>query len=226
MDRRQRVAAKRQPALRLQRGRQRIRPVAHERQRRLDELAQLRGRDLLARRIDRREVGRRRAAVEVERAHGEAEPVRRAAQPHVRTRLQLLLQPRLVEPGGADLAGAVRDLRGQDLQPAAAAPQRRPQHLAFDQHLLLTEEVGDPPLRRRALVAARPVVEQVAESARARASPAASSASARPRAASPAAPPAAPGGSGRASAPSAQAGPRRRNRAGAGSSSEYCTRSG
>ena len=107
VDRRQRVASERQPALRLQRRRQRVGMVGHERQRRLDELAQLRRRDLLARRIDRREVGRRRAAVEVERAHGEAEAVRGAAQTHVRARLQLLLQPGLVEPGRADLAGPV-----------------------------------------------------------------------------------------------------------------------
>ncbi len=162
VDRRQGVAAERQPALRLQPRRERVGAVGHERQRRLDQLAQLRGRDLLARRVDGCEVGRRGAAVEVERADREAEPVRRPAQADVRSRLQLLLQPRLVEPGRADLAGAVRDLRGQDLEPAAPAAQRRPEHLALDQHLLVPEEVGDPLLRRRPLVAARPVVEQVA----------------------------------------------------------------
>ena len=136
--------------------------VAHERQHRLDELAQLGRRDLLARRVDRREVGRRRAAVEIERAHGEAEPVRGTAQTHMGARLQLLLQPGLVEPGRADLARPVRDLRGQDLEPSAATAQRRSEHLAFDQHLLVAEEVGDPLLRRGPLVAARPVVEQIA----------------------------------------------------------------
>jgi hypothetical protein len=80
----------------------------------------------------------------------------------VRARLQLLLEPGLVEPRGADLARAVGHLRGQDLEPAASAPERRPEHLARDQHLLVAEEVGDPLLRRRELVAPRPVVEQVA----------------------------------------------------------------
>ncbi len=163
MDRRERVAAKRQAAVGLQARRQRVGPVADERQRRLDQLAQLRRRDLLARGVDRCEVGGRRAAVEVERAHCEAEAVRCAAEADVRAGLQLLLQPGLVEPRRADLAGPVGDLRGQDLEPAAAAPQGRAQHLALDQHLLVAEQVGDPPLRRRRLVPPRAVVEQVAD---------------------------------------------------------------
>jgi hypothetical protein len=75
----ERIAAQRQPPLGLQRCRQRVGPVARERQRRLDELPQLRGRDLLAGWVDRSEVGRGPTAVEVERAHLEAEAVRRAS---------------------------------------------------------------------------------------------------------------------------------------------------
>ena len=202
MQRDERVGAQRQPSLDLERGRQRVGPVARVRERGRDELAQLRGRDLLARRIDGREVRGRGAAVQVVGAHLEAVAVRRAAQPHARARHELLLQPRLVEPGRRDLAGAVRDLRRQDPQPAAAASGRRLQHLALDQHLLLAEEVGDPPLRRRLLVPARAVGEQVAHRARGRASRAASAAPGRRRAASRAAPRAARAGSGRASAAS------------------------
>ena len=90
-----------------------------------DELAQLRRRHLLARRVDGREVGGRRAAVQVVGLDREAEAVLLTPQAHVRAGRELVLQPRLVEPGGADLAGAVADLRGEDLQPPAAAAQAR-----------------------------------------------------------------------------------------------------
>jgi hypothetical protein len=84
----------------------------------------------------------------------------------VRAGLQLFLQPRLVEPGCGDLTAAVRDLRREDLEPAAAAPQRRPHHVALDHDLVVAaerEQLADAPLRRRVLIAPRPVVEQVAD---------------------------------------------------------------
>ncbi len=163
MQSRERVAPERQPALCLQRGRQRVGPVGGERQRRLDELAELHRRDLLAGRIDGCEVRGRRAAVQVVGADGEAEAVLLAAKAHVRPGRQLVLQPRLVEPGRRDLPAAVGDLRGEDLEPPAPAAKRRLEHVALDQDLLVSEQVRDPLLGRGSLVAARAMVEQVAD---------------------------------------------------------------
>ena len=158
----ERISAERQPALCFQGGRQRVGAVGGEREHRLDELAELHGRDLLAGRIDRCEVRGRRAPVQVEGANRKAEAVRRSAEAYVRAGRQLVLEPRLVEPGRRDLAAAVGHLGGEDLEPSAASPERRAPHLALDQDLLVPEQIGDPLLRRRLLVAARAVVEQVA----------------------------------------------------------------
>ena len=222
----ERVAAQRQAALGLQGSRERIRAIVGERQRRLDEVAELRRRDLLARGVDRCEVGRRRAPVQVVRTDREPVAVRRAAQPHPRAGRQLVLEPWLVEPRRRDLARPVGDLRREDLQAPAAAADRRAHDLALDQHLLLAEELRDHPLRRRPLVAARTVVEEVADPLEAelrepllqrrpdpgkclerRLEPLGPEAAARRR-------------------PLGQAGPRRQNRAATGSSSEYRSRSG
>ena len=164
----ERVAPERQPAFCLQGGRKRVGPVGGKRQRRLDELAQLHRRDLLARRVDRCEVRRCRAAVQVEGADGKAEAVRCPTEAHVRAGGQLVLQPRLVEPGRRNLAAAVGDLRGEDLEPAASPAERSAAHFALDQHLLVPTvlaeiQVGDPLLGSGSLVAARAVVEQVAD---------------------------------------------------------------
>src|ERR687896_766660 len=162
----ERVAAQGQAALGPERGRERVGPVGRVRERRLDELPQLRGRDLFAGRIDGREVGGRAAAVQVVGANLEAVSVRRAAQPDVRPRLELLLEPGLVEPGGGDLAAAVCDLSRQDLEPAASAPQRRPHDVALDHDLFVAaegEQLGDAPLGGGVLVPPRPVVEQLAD---------------------------------------------------------------
>ena len=138
------------------------------------ERAQPRRRDLLAGRIDRRQVGGGARTVQVVRLDVELVPAR--AAPRSRTRVpgcELVLQPLLVEPDGRDRAALVRDRRRQDRQPPARASQRDAAHLADDHRLLLAEEVDDAALPDGALVVAGAVLEQVADGARGRASAAA-----------------------------------------------------
>jgi hypothetical protein len=150
----QRVDPLRQALTFLQRGRQRIRE--RRRQRRLDELAELPRRDLLARRIHRREVGRCGRLAEVVRLDVEPEPTLAAAEPDVRSRLELPFQPRLVEPGRRHGGRPVGDPRRQHLEPAAAPLPHR-QHLAGNRDLLVAVEIRDPHLVDRPLVAEGPV---------------------------------------------------------------------
>ena len=71
------------------------------------KLAESLRRDVLARRIDGGEVGGLRLPVEVVGGHGEAVPVRAAAQAHGASWNELLLEPGLAEPRRLDLAGVV-----------------------------------------------------------------------------------------------------------------------
>ena len=112
--------------------------------------------------IDRREVARLRLAVEVVRRHGEAMPVRTTADANGRARHELRLEPRLVEPRRLDLARLVRDARGEDLQPPAPAARRGADD-AFDDGLLVAEEIADPLRRNGLLVPARTLPEQIAD---------------------------------------------------------------
>ena len=113
----ERIGSTRKPcALRNPSG-QEVRKVTHVRQRLADQLAQLLDRHVLARRVDRSEVGRRRGPVEVVRADGELVSLELAAQAHAGPGLQLLGQPELVEPDGGDLAALVGDPRLDDREP-------------------------------------------------------------------------------------------------------------
>src|SRR6266511_6366820 len=116
---------------------QEVRVVARVLQSLAGELAELLGRDLLARRVDGREVRGRRGSVQVVGANGELVALELTAQAHVRPRLQLLREPDLVEPDRRDLAAAIRDSRLNDGEAPARAPHRGPQHLAGDGDLLL-----------------------------------------------------------------------------------------
>src|SRR5262249_2148206 len=77
-------------------------------------------------------------------------------------RLQLPLEPGLVEPGGGDRRASVRDPRGQHLKPAAASLGER-ENLAADCDLVLPAELGDAQLLDRLLVAKGPMGEQIAD---------------------------------------------------------------
>ena len=160
MKRDERVGAAGKPLARLERGGQRIDDVACVVERLPDHVAQLLDGDLLAGGVDRREVGGRRDTVHVVRADRELAPLQVAAQADPRAGLEPVLEPCLVEPDGGDLAGLVGDSRLHELKPAGALDADA-QHLAGDRRLLLAEEIGDRQLRRRGLVAARPVLERV-----------------------------------------------------------------
>src|SRR5437667_6376083 len=125
-----------------------------------DELTQLLRGDVLARGIDRREIGGRFAVPDVEAAHVEAVTSLAPAQAHRRSRLQLALEPRLVEPGGGNGRSPVADTRRQHLQPPSPASRRR-QHFSGDRHLLVCPEVGHPHLGHGLLVAKRSVRQQI-----------------------------------------------------------------
>ena len=77
-------------------------------------------------------------------------------------RLELLFEPRLVEPRRGDGGRAVRDARRDDPEPAAAAGAHV-QDLARDRNLLGASERGDRHLVDGGFVAVRPVLEQVAD---------------------------------------------------------------
>ena len=165
MQRDERVRTQGQPLAHLQGRRQRIGKVACVRQCPLDKRPQPLRRHLLARRVDRREVGGRGDTVQVVGAHLEAVALELAAQAHVRPGLQLLLEPRLVEPDRDDLTTLVADPGVDDRQIPPRSPHRDRPHLARDGGLLPREQVGDPPLGHGGLVPMRPMLEQVAEAA-------------------------------------------------------------
>ncbi len=77
-------------------------------------------------------------------------------------RLELVLQPELVEPDRVDLPASVADPGLDDRQPPQL-PYRGADHIALDRHLLLGEEVGDATVGDGGLVAEGPVLEQVAD---------------------------------------------------------------
>src|SRR6266849_3878726 len=88
----------------------------------LDEPSQLFLRDLLACRVHGGVVGRCGGVAKVVRLDGKPMPVRPSTKAHTGPRKQLGLQPRLVEPRCSDLACAVRNQRGEDVEaPSAAA---------------------------------------------------------------------------------------------------------
>ena len=141
-------------------------------------------RNLLARRIDGREVGGRSRLAEVVALHVEAVPAELAAQADWRAGRELLDEPRLVEPRRRDRAALVLD--------AAVTIVRRPptrrERTSWTTPAITTSSVApelrDRQLVRGALVAARRVQQQVGDRARSRARAGASRASARHPAAS------------------------------------------
>ena len=128
------------------------------------QVAQLLLRDVLAGRVHGSEVAGLRIALEVVRRHGEAVPVRAAADADSRAGDELRLEPGLVEPGRLDLTRLVCDPGGEDLQPAAPAARRRADD-ALDHGLLVAEEIADALRRHRLLVAPRPLPEEIAHRA-------------------------------------------------------------
>ena len=160
VERHQRVGPARQPFARLDLRGERVDHVTGEHQRLADHLAELLDGDLLARRVDRREVGGRGDTVHVVGANRELAALQIAAQADSGARLEPVLQPGLVEPDGRDLTGVVGDASLYELQ-AARALDTDAQNLAGDRRLVLAEQVRDRQLRRRGLVAARPVLERV-----------------------------------------------------------------
>ena len=156
----ERIGPERQGVVGADRRGQRLAGVPRARQRRLGQRAKRLLRQIRSRGIDRREVGGLHRVAEVERRHLEPEPVRLPAHADVRSRDELRLEPRLVEPRGADLARVVGDVRCEDVEPAAASGRGA----ADDdvQHgLVLPEERCDRPFLRGGLVPPRPVREQV-----------------------------------------------------------------
>ena len=159
---RQRVRSSRQAFGCEQRSGKLFPDVEHPFERLLVEVTELLLRDVLGGGIDRREVARLRLAVQVVRRHGEAMSVRTAADSNGRARHELRLEPRLVEPRRLDLPRLVRDACREDLQPTAAAA-RRGAHDAFDDGVLVAEEIADPLRRNGLLVPARTLPEQIAD---------------------------------------------------------------
>src|SRR5262249_12520387 len=88
-------------------------------ERSVDDPADACGRDLLRRGIDRREIRRRARLSEVVRTRLEAEAAELAAQPDLRSRGELVGEPRLVEPVDSDRVAAVVDARDDPRSPAA-----------------------------------------------------------------------------------------------------------
>jgi hypothetical protein len=113
------------------------------------ELAQPRRRDLLARRMDGREVGGALRLADVVALHLEAVARQLPAQPNVRPRRELLDKPRLVEELRADLPAAlVTHGRVHQRAPAAQRPRTRAHYSTFDRDFPL----GEPELRDRDLL--------------------------------------------------------------------------
>jgi hypothetical protein len=87
-------------------------------------------------------------------------PVRTTSDAKRRPRHELRLEPWLVEPRRPDLPRLVRDACGEDLQPTTSTA-RRGAYDAFDDGLLVAEEVADPLRRNGLLVAARTLPQQI-----------------------------------------------------------------
>ena len=167
VDRGERVAFQRQLLALAQLGRERVVDVAETGERGVDDAADGLRRDLLRGRVDGREVGGGVRLAEVVTADVETVAAELPAQADPRAGPQLVGEPRLVEPGGGDGRAAVVDARGDTDPPPAQRPLGHVQHLACDDDLLALAEIGDPDLVGRGLVAARPVVEDVADAAQA-----------------------------------------------------------
>jgi hypothetical protein len=90
-------------------------------------------------------------------------PAQLSTQAQPRPGLQLVGEPRLVEPDCRDLAALVAHGGLQNGQPTSCRADRDAPHLAGDHRLLLAEQVRDRRLPHRLLVVARPVLEQVAD---------------------------------------------------------------
>ena len=160
MDRTERVRAQRQ----LQLGRQRVgQEPSVLCKRRTRELAQTRCRHSLARRVHRREVGRRARGADVVALDVEAIAPEPPTEAQVRTRRKLVCQPRLVEPRGADRSGLVLHTRRHDRPPAADPAGTDIDDLACDRDLVVAPELRDRDLVDSALVPARAMQEQVAD---------------------------------------------------------------
>src|SRR5205823_11498669 len=117
MQRGERVGPLREPGGDLDRRGERVRVVARVVERLPDQLTELLDGDLLARRVDGCEVGRRGGAVYVVRADRELVAPQLPAQPDACAGLELVGEPDLVEPDRGDLAALVRDSRLDDRQP-------------------------------------------------------------------------------------------------------------
>ena len=111
MERVQRVGAARQAFPLFQRRRERVGLVRNELEGAVGKGAEPRRRDLLAGRVDRRQVGGGGRTVQVVRLDVERVPAELPAEAHTRPGLELVLQPVLVEPDGRDCAAVVRDGR-------------------------------------------------------------------------------------------------------------------
>ena len=139
-----------------------VRQVAADgRERDADEIAQLRRRHLLARGIHRCEVGGRQRLADVEALDVEAVTAELTPQPQVRSRRQLVCEPGLVEPRGADHAARILDARRDDRAPAAEPACAHVLHDARDRDFLVAPELRDRDLVDGELVAPGPVLEQI-----------------------------------------------------------------
>ena len=87
-------------------------------------------------------------------------PVRTPADANCGARHELRLEPRLVEPRRLDLPRLVRDACGEDLQPTTPTARRGADD-AFDDGLLVAEEIADPLRRNGLLVPARTLPQQI-----------------------------------------------------------------
>src|SRR5690349_21647134 len=130
------------------------------RERPTDELAQTGRRDLLARRVHRREVGGALCLADVVALH--LEPVARelAAQANLRAGHQLFDEPRLVEELRRDLTAAVvTNRRVDERAPAAQRPRPRADYSTFDRDFALGEaELRDRDLLGRGFVPPRRMI--------------------------------------------------------------------
>ncbi len=105
----------------------------------------------------RREVGRRaRLLADVEARHVEAVAARLAAQAHDVPGASRSLSQSWLNHDARDRAAAVVDDPPSGSSARGAACASSPSARALDRHLLVAEEIGDPPMLDRRLVAARP----------------------------------------------------------------------
>ena len=158
MQRDERVGCQRQALGATQFRRKRIAGCSRVDKRRFDQPAQLLLAQILARGIDRREVGCGRGIAQVVGLDREAMPVRPSTEAHAGPGKQLRFEPRLVEPRRAHLACAVCYPCSEDVESPAPPAGRLADHAVQDR-FVVTEELGDEPLRHRMLVATRPVRE-------------------------------------------------------------------